>query len=75
MTPHYHRARHLVTIPRTRLTVAMIGVMSLLYVWPRLMDRIYRVEGDDEDGNVCFVQMAPWVEYLSKEVYFSSFFW
>ena len=63
------------TIPRTRLTVAIIGVMSLLYMWPRLMDRIYRVEGDDEDGNVCFVQMAPWVDYLSQEVYFSSFFW
>ena len=63
------------TIPRARLTVAMIGVMSLLYVWPRLMDRIYRVEGDDESGKVCFVQMAPWVDYLSQEVYFSSFFW
>ena len=63
------------TIPRARLTVAIIGVMSLLYVWPRLMDRIYHVEGDDESGKVCFVQMALWVDYLSQEVYFSSFFW
>ena len=63
------------TIPRARMTVAIIGAMSVLYMWPRFIDRIYQVEGDDEDGNVCFVQMAPWVDYLSQEIYFSSFFW
>ena len=63
------------TIPRARMTVVIIGVMSLLHMMPRLMDRIYRVEGDDEEGNVCFVQLAPWVDYLSQEVYFSGFFW
>ena len=63
------------TIPRARMTVATVGVMSLLYMMPRLLDRIYHVEGNDQDPNVCIVQPAPWVNYLSQEIYTSSFFW
>ena len=64
----YERARHLVTIPRAQKTVIFIGAMSVVFMVPRLFDRIYNVEED-----VCFVQNASWLK--DENLYFSIIFW
>ena len=42
------------------ISVIFIGVMSILYILPKFIDRIYYVEEYDEDSNVCLVQSASW---------------
>ena len=65
----------MVTIPRARMSVTFIGVMSIITVFPRLIDRIYHVEEDDVNGNMCLVQLNSWLERNFEEFYFSIFFW
>ena len=65
----------MVTIPRARMSVTFIGVMSIITVFPRLIDRIYYVEEDDVNGNMCLVQLNSWLERNFEEFYFSIFFW
>ena len=73
MHTHYS-ARHMMTISRTRMTVVFIGVMSILTAFPRLIDRIYHVEEDVVNGNMCIVKLNSWIENKYKE-YYSIFFW
>ena len=54
------------------ISVIFIGVMSILYILPKFIDRIYYVEEYDEDSNVCLVQSASW---LKEKLYFTNSFW
>ena len=84
-----HMAKHWCSVQRSITGMIVAFILALAHILPRTLDRVY-VGGTglnnhlsitsfsyfySESNEVCLVELAKWVSYITPNIYFNCFFW